>query len=154
MELTIKIQIGCEEALTKALTALAVGATHAPQIAGRAELPAGGADGTSGAPAAACAPRKEGNAKVATGDAPEKIETQGLDAAAEVRKVMSATRARLNAKAGSALYANLNAEFVPTARQLGAEKPTALPADKVGEFKKICETIMLDADGESLAPPF
>ena len=154
MELTIKIQIGCEEALTKALTAIALEATRASQIAGRAELPAGGADGTSGAPAAAGAPRKEGNDKAATGDAPEKIETQGLDAAAEVRKVMSATRARLNAKAGSALYANLNAEFVRTARQLGAEKPTALSADKIGEFKQICDTIMLDDDGESLAPPF
>ena len=30
MELTIKIQIGCEEALTKALTALAMGVTRAP----------------------------------------------------------------------------------------------------------------------------
>ena len=67
---------------------------------------------------------------------------------------MSATRARLGAKAGSATYASLNAEFVRIARQLGAEKPTALPADKVGEFKEICDTIMLDADGESLAAPF
>lgn len=154
MELTIKIQICCEEALTKALTALAIGATRAPQGARRKELPEGKADGTSGAPAAAGAPRKESNAEGATGDAPEKIETQGLDAAAEVRKVMSETRARLGAKAGSALYVSLNSEFVRTARQLGAEKPTALPADKVGEFARICDTIMLDADGESLAAPF
>lgn len=142
MELTVKIQICCEDALTKALTALAIGATHAPQGAGRTELPA------AGAPVAAGAPRKEGNAKVATRDA------QDIDAAAEVRKVMSATRARLDVKAGSNAYATLNAEFVRIARQLGGEKPTALPASKVNEFKQICDTIMLDADGESLAPPF
>lgn len=149
--MTIKIQIGCEEALTKALTALAMGVTRAPQgsegatavaAAGAAEKIAEPSPGETNA----TAPRAESNAAPAA--------PTPTDAAAEVRKVMSATRARLGAKAGSATYASLNSEFVRIARQLGAEKPTALPADKVGAFKEFCVNIMLDADGESLAAPF
>ena len=159
MELTIKIQIGCEEALTKALTALAMGVTRAPQgsedatavaAAGAAEKIAAPSTGETDA----TAPRAESKAEGASNAAPAAPAPAPTDAAAEVRKVMSATRARLGAKAGSATYASLNSEFVRIARQLGAEKPTALTAGKVGEFKEICDTIMLDADGESLAAPF
>lgn len=141
MELTIKIQIDASDALIKALAALGglSGAGERKQSA-KEEVHA------TGAQTAAVDVVDEQEAPTAPA-AP-------VDAAAEARKVMSATRARLNAKAGSALYANLNAEFVRTARQLGAEKPTALPAEKVGEFKQICDTIMLNADGESLTPPF
>lgn len=140
MDLTIKIQIDASDALIKALAALGglAGAGERKQSA-KEEVRA------TGAQTAAVDVVDEQEAPTAP--------AASVDAAAEVRKVMSATRARLNAKAGSALYANLNAEFVRTARQLGAEKPTALPADKVGEFKQICDTIMLSADGESLAPP-
>lgn len=152
MDLTIKIQIDASEALIKALAALGCLAgkgerKHVTQegvsvIASRtSEVAKSEAPTAPAAPSAPAAP--------AAPAAPTKV-----DAAAEVRKVMSATRSRLGAKAGSQLYASLNAEFVRTARQLGAEKPTALPAEKVGEFKQICDTIMLDADGESLAPPF
>lgn len=140
MDLTIKIQIDASDALIKALAALGglAGAGERKQSA-KEEVRA------TGAQTAAVDVVDEQEAPTAP--------AASVDAAAEVRKVMSAARARLNAKAGSALYANLNAEFVRTARQLGAEKPTALPADKVGEFKQICDTIMLSADGESLAPP-
>lgn len=147
MDLTIKIQIDASEALIKALAALGclAGKGERKQVT-QEEVSVIAAQTSevakSEAPTAPAAP--------VTPTAP----AASVDAAAEVRKVMSATRARLNAKAGSALYANLNAEFVRTARQLGAEKPTALPAEKVGEFKQICDTIMLNADGESLAPPF
>lgn len=141
MDLTIKIQIDASDALIKALAALGglAGAGERKQSA-KEEVRA------TGAQTAAVDVVDEQEAPTAP--------AASVDAAAEVRKVMSATRARLNAKAGSALYANLNAKFVRTARQLGAEKPTALPAEKVGEFKQICDTIMLSADGESLAPPF
>lgn len=141
MDLTIKIQIDASDALIKALAALGglAGAGERKQSA-KEEVRA------TGAQTAAVGVVDEHEAPTAP--------AASVDAAAEVRKVMSATRARLNAKAGSALYANLNAEFVRTARQLGAEKPTALPVEKVGEFKQICDTIMLNADGESLAPPF
>lgn len=159
MELTIKIQIGCEEALTKALTALAMGVTRAPQGSEDATaVAAAGAAGKIAAPSTgetdARAPRAESKAEGASNAAPAAPTPAPADAAAEVRKVMSATRARLGAKAGSATYASLNSEFVRIARQLGEEKPTALTAGKVGEFKEICDTIMLDADGESLAAPF
>lgn len=150
MDLTIKIQIDASDALIKALAALGglAGAGERKQSA-KEEVRA------TGAQTAAVDVVDEQEAPTAP-DAPvtPTAPAASIDAAAEVRKVMSATRARLNAKAGSALYANLNAEFVRTARQLGAEKPTALPAEKVGEFKQICDTIMLNADGESLAPPF
>lgn len=141
MDLTIKIQIDASDALIKALAAL------------------GGLAGTGERKQSAKEEVRATGAQTAAVDVVDEQEAPtapavSVDAAAEVRKVMSATRARLNAKAGSALYANLNAEFVRTARQLGAEKPTALPAEKVGEFKQICDTIMLNADGESLAPPF
>lgn len=155
MELTIKIQIGCEEALTKALTALAMGVTRAPQCAESTTVAAVEKTATAiSGELTATAPRAESKAGGDSNAAPDAPAPAPADAAAEVRKVMSATRSRLGAKAGSATYASLNAEFVHIARQLGAEKPTALPAGKVGEFKQICDTIMLDADGESLAAPF
>lgn len=152
MELSIKITVGCEAALMEALRALAGQvASTAPAVkevtVAAAEMKAEGGS----VPAALAAPAEP--AALAAPSAPTAPDAP-VDAAAEVRKVMSATRARLNAKAGSPLYASLNAEFVRTARQLGAEKPTALPAEKVGEFKQICDTIMLDADGECLAAPF
>lgn len=141
MDLTIKIQIDASDALIKALAALGGLAE-----AGERKQSAKEEVRATGAQTAAVDVVDEQEAPTAP--------AASVDAATEVRKVMSATRARLNAKAGGALYANLNAEFVRTARQLGAEKPTALPAEKVGEFKQICDTIMLNADGESLAPPF
>lgn len=159
MDLAIKIQIDASEALIKALTALAMGVTHAPQCAGSTTAVAAAGAAGKIAPAisgevAATASRAESNAEGAANDAPAATTPAPTDAAAEVRKVMSATRSRLGAKAGSDTYASLNAEFLRIARQLGAEKPTALQAGKVGEFKQICDTIMLDADGESLAAPF
>lgn len=156
----------------KALTALAMGKTSAPQCVESKAAAAGETDdaiipgeGTATASRGTAAPveaEKPGGGVPGgvPGGAPDGVPVDmnvaptGKDASAEVRKILAATRKRFGAVAGSAVYRKLNEVLAAIAMDLGGCTPPKLPAEKVEAFRKSCVEIMQGADGMPEYVPF
>ena len=167
MELTIKIQIGCEAALMEVLRGFRgvlapVGREVDARVVAagldRRQKPAadgvrsggvpGGVPG-GGVPGGVPGGGVPGDMNVApTSEAP------AGDASAEVRKILAATRKRFGAVAGSAVYRKLNEVLAAIAMNLGGCTPPKLPAEKVEAFRKACEDITPGTDGMPEYVPF
>lgn len=169
MEVTIKIQIGCEAALMKALTALAMGKKSAPQcVESKAAATGETADAITPGEVTATASRgtaapveaekpgggAPGDMNVAPTCAADGGATPTGDASAEVRKILAATRKRFGAVAGSEVYRKLNKVLAAIAMDLGGCTPPKLPAEKVEAFRKSCVEIIQGADGMPEYVPF
>lgn len=99
---------------------------------------------------------KSESPKPEEGEAKEEVESKRTYTAVDVRAAMHNTRSRIEGEdykeniegEGRKKYHKaLTSQFISIANMLGADKPSALPEDKIEEFINSCDQLKVLADG-------